>query len=97
MFVYYYTKSDGYQQWIQSITIQATIQNVSAEKYSSLWFALPPNLEEQQKIVDYLDIETNKIDLIIKKTEKAIDKLQEYKTALISAAVTGKIKVPELA
>lgn len=93
MFIYYYTKSDGYLQWIQSVTIQATIQNVSAEKYSSLWFAIPPSLSEQKNIVEYLNQESNKIDTLISKTEQAIERLEEYKTALISSVVTGKIKV----
>jgi type I restriction enzyme S subunit len=52
-----------------------------------------PPLEEQDSIVNFIDSrEDFYFDLIIK-TETAIDKLKEYKTALISAAVTGKIKV----
>ncbi|OPY65913.1 MAG: Type-1 restriction enzyme EcoKI specificity protein [Syntrophorhabdus sp. PtaU1.Bin050] len=57
---------------------------------------LPP-LPEQQAIADFLDKETGKIDALIAKVEKAIEKLKEYRTALISAAVTGKIDVREAA
>jgi type I restriction enzyme S subunit len=53
---------------------------------------LPPS-EEQQAIADYLDRETTKLDRMMEKVEAAIEKLQEYRTALITAAVTGKIDV----
>ena len=52
-----------------------------------------PHLTEQGFIVDYLDSETTKLDILIPKIQEAIEKLQEYRTALISAAVTGKIDV----
>ena len=52
-----------------------------------------PSLIEQETIADFLDRETTKIDGIIKKVETQIEKLQEYRQALISNAVTGKIKV----
>ncbi|GCA79425.1 type-1 restriction enzyme EcoKI specificity protein [Microcystis aeruginosa NIES-2521] len=56
---------------------------------------LVPRLEEQQKIAQFLDRETGKIDNLITKTRTSIDHLKEYRTALISAAVTGKIDVRE--
>jgi hypothetical protein len=40
-----------------------------------------------------LDRETAKIDALIAKVRDAIDRLKEFRTALISAAVTGKIDV----
>jgi type I restriction enzyme, S subunit len=54
-----------------------------------------PNVREQQVIADYLDIEAAKIDRVIAKVEEAIDRLQEYRTAFITAAVTGKIDLRE--
>ncbi len=57
-------------------------------------FLLPiTDKDEQQRIIDYLDEKTGKIDGLIKKTEAAIQTLEEYRTALITAAVTGKVKV----
>lgn len=53
---------------------------------------LPP-LSEQEAIAAYLDRETGKIDTLIQNVETAVEKLKEYRTALISAAVTGKIDV----
>ena len=52
-------------------------------------------LGEQQAIADFLDRETAKIDRMVAKVETAIERLQEYRTALITAAVTGKIDVRE--
>ena len=44
-------------------------------------------------IVDYLKMESNKIALTISKIEKELALTEEYKTALIAEAVTGKIDV----
>ena len=49
--------------------------------------------DEQRAIADFLDRETAKIDSLVAKFETAIERLQEYRTALITAAVTGKIDV----
>jgi type I restriction enzyme S subunit len=54
--------------------------------------ALPPK-NEQLKIAKFLDHETAKIDNLIEKQQQQIELLQERRTALISAAVTGKIDV----
>jgi len=50
-------------------------------------------LDEQARIATYLDRETEQIDALVQKSEELINRLQEYRTALISAAVTGKIDV----
>ncbi|MEW6116419.1 MAG: restriction endonuclease subunit S [Nitrospirota bacterium] len=91
-FVNYFTNSQQYWQWLGSSFIQATIQNVSAEKYANLTVPVPP-LPEQRAIAAFLDCETARIDALIEKVEKSIELLREYRTALISAAVTGKIDV----
>ncbi|MGD0040379.1 MAG: restriction endonuclease subunit S, partial [Isosphaeraceae bacterium] len=50
-------------------------------------------LDEQAAIAAFLDCETAKLDTLTAKAERAIELLQERRTALISAAVTGKIDV----
>ena len=52
-----------------------------------------PFKSEQKEIAQYLDAQTQKIDTLIDKSQQAIELLKERKTALISAAVTGKIDV----
>ena len=54
--------------------------------------ALPP-LREQGAIAIFVDRETTRIDALINRIKRAIDHLREFRTALISAAVTGKIDV----
>ena len=56
---------------------------------------LLPSLDEQQKIVAFLDTETARIDNLISKQKSLIEKLKEYRTSIISHAVTGKIDVRE--
>ncbi len=93
-FAYYYTKSNAYDNWKNSIFIQATIQNIGADKYQTL-LVTQPSLNEQTEITDYLNRETAKIDALMAKVTDAIEKLKEYRTALISVAVTGKICITE--
>lgn len=66
--------------------------NISQELIKSFRVQVPP-LDEQQSIVQYIEIECSRIESKIAKTEKLIDLLTEYRTALISEVVTGKVKV----
>ena len=86
-YIYYYTLSWQYENWIKQSTIQATIQNVSAEKYSNLFVPLPL-MQHQKMIVHYLDQKTAEIDGLIADKEKLIELLQEKRQAIISEAVT---------
>lgn len=52
-----------------------------------------PGIDEQRIIAAFLDGETAKIDSLVIKIKEAIDRLKEYRIALIAAAVTGKIDV----
>lgn len=69
---------------------------VSWEFMSGMILAMPPD-GEQQTIAAFLDRETAKIDTLIAKARRTIDLLKERRTALISAAVTGKIDVRDAA
>ncbi len=69
-----------------------TIPHLPGEKLRRYRFPRPP-LPEQEAIASFLDIETEKLDAMTAKVEEAIDRLQEFRTALITAAVTGKIDV----
>ncbi len=56
-----------------------------------------PPLSKQRAIADYLDTETARIDALITKKRRLIDLLAERRQALITAAVTGKLEIPEVA
>ena len=94
-YAYAFTNSSLYAFWLSRIFIQATIQNVSAERYKNLQIPIPP-LPEQQKIVAYLDAEGAKTDKAIAAVTRQIGLLKEYRTRLISDAVTGRIDLRKL-
>jgi type I restriction enzyme S subunit len=85
----FFLKQAGY---IDIICNKSTIAHYTAIKVANTVVALPPPNEEKL-IVDYLDRETAQIDRLKGEVEASIDLLQRYRTALISAAVTGKIDV----
>lgn len=93
-FLYYITQSNFYWDYIGNSQITATIQNVSAEKYGNLYLPLP-NIEEQNSIIAFLDSKLSTFKLLEDETHESINLLKEHRTALISAAVTGKIDVRE--
>ncbi len=86
-FISYFVTSSAYQNWLSSVFIQATIQNVSAEKYANLLVPVP-SLPEQRAIITFLNHETARINALIAKKERLIELLQEKRAALISHAVT---------
>jgi type I restriction enzyme S subunit len=71
----------------------AALRRISVAKVGRLPVLLPRKLDEQRDIVSFLDHETARIDALVSKVRDAIDRLNELSTALISAAVTGKIDV----
>lgn len=78
---------------------KATIAHLPAESFRQYRFTYAP-FAEQQAIADELDVMTKKFDELEAKALEQMELLQERRTALISAAVTGKIdvrgwKVPE--
>ncbi len=56
-----------------------------------------PSESAAREIADYLDRATARIDTLIAKTERSIELLREHRTALITAAVTGKIDLRDAA
>lgn len=69
-----------------------TIPHLTGEKLRAYRFPAPPKFE-QRAIADFLDGETATIGCMVAKIETAIERLQEYRAGLITAAVTGKIDV----
>ena len=90
--VFTYYQFAGSQDGLAIVSTGSTYDAVSVSDVGNLMFLLPP-LEEQKQIAAFLDRETEKIDALIEKCETAIGLLKERRTALISAAVTGKIDV----
>lgn len=80
------------QQYLESFTFGSTLKTIGMTDVRKLVTPVPP-LPEQAAIAAYLDSETAKLDALVGKVEAAVERLQEYRTALITAAVTGKIDV----
>lgn len=91
-FFYYLSLSENFIDSIVSNSYGVSYPAINESFLMTLpaWY---PKIETQKEIVVFLDRETVKINGIIKKVEIQIEKLQEYRQALISNAVTGKIKV----
>jgi len=86
-FFFYFTQTSQYDEWKNRIFIQATIQNISAEKYARMSLCIPP-LSEQHSIVSYLDDKCAKIDKMLEGKQKQIELLAEMKQRIIADAVT---------
>ena len=91
-YIYLFTKSTNFYNWKDRINVQATIQNIGADKYANLYVPFPP-LSEQQEIVDKLESKIQPLDSALAKAKREIELLREYKQSIITEAVTGKIKV----
>lgn len=86
----YYLRSKAGQGALWSRSTGSTAIGIKASHFKEIWVLVPP-LEEQRKISAFLDQRIANLDTIIAKNSEQILKLQEYRTALITMAVTGKI------
>jgi type I restriction enzyme S subunit len=77
---------------LNQYSVSAAQPGRSVEMVSNLSIPHPP-LQEQSTIAAFLNRETGRIDSLLHKIRESITKLREYRTARISAAVTGKIDV----
>ncbi|MCY4188202.1 MAG: restriction endonuclease subunit S, partial [Bryobacterales bacterium] len=91
-YIFYLLRSKRTIDAINASTYGVKMPRAEWSFISGLKCPLPPS-SEQVSITGYLDQETAKIDHVIVNIRYAIDLLKEFRTALISAAVTGKIDV----
>jgi type I restriction enzyme S subunit len=91
-FMFYVLFDAVHQERFVSGAGRATIAHLPAEAFKQYRFAFPP-LKEQLLIAAFLDEIKRKFELVEQKASSQIELLKERRTALISAAVTGKIDV----
>jgi type I restriction enzyme S subunit len=84
--------SSAFQQGVEVLATGSTAEGVK-RRYLMAMPVCVPQLQDQRAIAAFLERETTRIDALIAKVRDAIDRLKELRTALISAAVTGKIDV----
>jgi type I restriction enzyme S subunit len=76
------------------LTMGATLRTIGMPDVKSLTMPVPP-IAEQREIIDFLQGQRERSLELEGKIDEAVDRLREYRAALISAAVTGKIDVRE--
>ncbi len=91
-FLIWFLLSDAFSSFAVMESERVAMPKVNRESLAESYIPLPP-AEEQQRIADFLDRETAKVDILVGKAQQAIDLLTEHRTSLISAVVTGKIDV----
>lgn len=84
--------SDNYRNYFSIVGRGFTRINIKQDYILNIEVLIPPK-SEQVSIIKHIETQSAKIDKAISLQEKQIEKLKEYKTVLIDAAVTGKIKV----
>ena len=94
-YIGYLLQSGGFIGEIVSYSSGVSYPAINASILISLPVVEPPQ-DEQEKIYKYLDQKTGEIDLQKAKVQEAIERLKEYRTALITNAVTGKIDVRQV-
>jgi len=92
-YLFYLTISHSFRQIGAAYMYGAGGQKRVAEDFIRDFRHPIPTIDEQSAIAAFLDRETARIDALIEKVETSIKLLLEYRTALISEAVTGKIDV----
>ena len=91
-FLLYFMLSEPFVRLMVDESMRVAMPKVNRDKLAACPLLVPDPVE-QSAIAAFLGRETAKIDALIAKVRQAIDHLKEFRTALISAAVTGKIDV----
>ena len=91
-YLYYAIKSRSSAVQFEVLANGVTRFGLSKDDMKSLLIVLP-SIEDQKIIADFLDKKTSEIDQTTTKIKEAIERLKEYRTSLITNAVTGKINV----
>ncbi|MCU1274822.1 MAG: restriction modification system specificity domain protein [Bryobacterales bacterium] len=90
-YLHYYTQTHAFHQQVRQNTTQSTIANVNAERYGNFAVPLPP-ISEQRLIVEFLDRRTRTLTALTRATERQVEKLHEYRSALIVGTITRGIQ-----
>ena len=92
-FLFYSLCGEAYRNHLNTFSHKLANQSIiSSSLIVNAKFILP-NTDEQKEIIDFLDQRLKLMDVVVAKNYKSLHLLTERRTALISAAVTGKIDV----
>lgn len=92
-FLYYILRSGRFIDRIEALSVGVSYPAINASEIMDIPGWYPPTPEEQHEIVNYLDLVLSKIAVKIDRLKKEIEHLHEYRAAIISEVVTGKIDI----
>jgi type I restriction enzyme S subunit len=91
-FLFLFTRTVAFADFLRVMAISSTIENVNGEKLANCPLPFPPP-SEQSAIVRFLDHADRRIQRYLRVKEKLVALLEEQKQAIIHEAVTGRIDV----
>ncbi|MEX0771381.1 MAG: restriction endonuclease subunit S [Balneolaceae bacterium] len=91
-YLYHRMLSEQFIKIVNNSTYGAKMPRANWDFIGNLRIGIPP-IDEQKEIVEFLDQQIEKNDYLNEKIQKAIETLNEYRSSLITQAVTGKIDV----
>jgi len=91
-FLYNQVRADAFTEQVSYNSKGMSYPAINSTDLGRIWVCVPPK-QEQEKIVNYIDAQSQKIDQAVTQQEQTIVKLKEYKASLIDSCVLGKIKV----
>ena len=92
-YVFWVMNSEATSAALGAASKGATFKEITLETLRKLQFALPPRAE-QEEVVSFLRREAGKLDSCAERIESQVLRLQEYRQALITAAVTSQLDIP---
>ncbi len=90
-YLFYYLK-ENFGKEVMKLSAKSTVDSLRRPMFQNFPVSFS-SISEQESIVCHIEKEEKRIELIINKSKQEIELLKEYKTALISEVVTGKVDV----
>ena len=92
-FLYYVLRSEKFIDRVCALSVGVSYPAINSIDLSDITIWYPDDKEEQKEIIEYLDSIVLKTKIVAKRLQAEIEYLKEFRTALISEVVTGKIDV----
>lgn len=89
-FLKYWLMGDAVQSTLSTLATGSTAEGIKASKLGQIPIAVP-SISEQEEIVSFLDKRRETLDAVSRHAQEHIELLREYRSSLISAAVTGQL------
>lgn len=90
-YLFYYLK-ENFGKEVMKLSAKSTVDSLRRPMFQNFLVCFG-TIEEQNEIINRIEKEEHRIQTLIAKTQQEIELLKEYKTALISEVVTGKVDV----